>query len=77
MPDRTAVAFATLLLAGPGWAAQDDPCSAASSASDVRLSYGISSVEHVDSIAKRCRGGWRRGRYTSTVNVVAVRATGR
>lgn len=41
MPSRTAVAFAALFLVEAVWAAPNDPCSAASSASDVRLTLAL------------------------------------
>src|SRR2546426_4132794 len=41
MLSRTTIACAVLLLTKPGWAAQNDPCSAASSVSDVRFALAL------------------------------------
>src|SRR2546427_2977161 len=41
MSSRTTVAFAVFLLTNPAWAAQEDPCSATSSARDVRLALAL------------------------------------
>jgi hypothetical protein len=37
MPSRTTIVFALLLLGNLSWAAQNDPCATASSASEVRF----------------------------------------
>ncbi len=47
MRARAAVACVALLLTTPGWAAPNDPCAAASSASDVRLALALKDGRNV------------------------------
>ena len=68
----TTIAFATLLLSQQGYAAQSDPCSAASSVSDVRFALALKdggAVFHVGEIIPLVLSftSTARGRYWADV----------